>query len=79
MSIKNYPSNPFTQIIAREVKKSIKIILISKRAFQIKKAASTTNLFNKLRKSFEEWKNLQIYMEKACKEIQFPDICYTCP
>ena len=45
----------------------------------MKKAASTTYLYNKLKNSFEEWKNLQIYMAKACNEIQFPDICYTCP
>jgi hypothetical protein len=63
ISITNFPNNPYTQLIA----------------YEMKQANSKTKLYSQLQEAFKAWTNLQKFLQKSCEEIKFPEICYTCP
>ena len=76
-NIINFPSNPYTQLIAKQVKSLIKIKLLKyNNWFQVK--AAPYNLLDKFKESYKQWTNLQKFLEQACLEIEFPEICFTC-
>lgn len=67
-TVRSFPDNAYTQIIAAELNP----------VYQVPQRKTDAN--NKVVSAIAEWKGIILTLyDKAVKEIDFPELCYYCP